>query len=45
MNRTIISEDNVFGEDSLTKFQDSQRVEMNVEDADGGLQGEKELVS
>ena len=45
MNRTIISEDNVFGEDSLTKFQDSQRVEMYVEDADGGLQGEKELVS
>ena len=45
VNRTIISEDNVFGEDSLTKFQDSQRVEMYVEDADGGLQGEKELVS
>ena len=45
VNRTIISEDNVFGEESLTKFQDSQRVEMYVEDADGGLQGEKELVS
>ena len=45
VNRTIVSEDNVFGEDSLAKFQDSQRVEMYVEDADGGLQGEKELVS
>ena len=45
LNRTIMHEDDLFGEDKLTKFQDSQRVEMYVEDADGGLQGEKELVS
>ena len=45
LNRTIMHEDDLFGEDKLTKFQDSQRVEMYVEDADCGLQGEKELVS
>ena len=41
--RTLVKEDDLFGEDKLTKFQDSQRVEMYVEDADGGLQGEKNL--
>ena len=45
VNRTIISEDNVFGEDSLTKFQDSQRVEMYVEDATGGYAGEREIIT
>ena len=33
-----------FGEDSLSTFSKQQTIEMYVEDADGGYQGEKELI-
>ncbi len=45
VNRTFVKEDSLFGEDTLSKFTDSQQVEMYIENAEGGLEGEKELVS
>ena len=45
VNRSFVKEDSLFGEDTLSKFTDSQQVEMYVENAEGGLEGEKELVS
>jgi len=44
IDRTLTARDNIFGEDSLSQFNKSQTIEMYVEDADGGYQGEKELI-
>jgi|TARA_R110000782_G_scaffold134070_1_gene226432 hypothetical protein len=44
IDRTLTARDNIFGEDSLSEFNKSQTIEMYVEDADGGYQGEKELI-
>ena len=45
IDRTIVAEDSVFGEDSLSVFRDAAKIEMYMEDADGGFAGEKELMN
>ena len=45
VDRTIVNEDTVFGESSLSKFRQSAKIEMYVENAGGGYAGEKELMS
>ena len=42
--RKLVSEDKVFGEDSLSKFEDSYLIEMYIDNVDG-YEGEKELMS
>ena len=44
VDRTLTARDDIFGEDSLSTFSKQQTIEMYVEDADGGYQGEKELI-
>ena len=41
IDRTIVAEDSVFGEDSLSIFRDAAKIEMYMEDADGGFAGER----
>tara|TARA_Y100000296_G_C5162828_1_gene252838 strand:+ start:1073 stop:2101 length:1029 start_codon:yes stop_codon:yes gene_type:complete len=45
MDRTLVNEDTILGEDSLSKFKDAAKVEMYMEDAEGGFAGEKEMLS
>ena len=45
LDRTLVAEDTLLGEDSLSKFVTQAKVEMYMEDADGGFAGEKELMS
>ena len=45
IDRTTVAVDNVFGEDSLSKFTTQVPIEMYVENAEGGYEGEKELMS
>ena len=45
VDRTLTARDDIFGEDSLSTFSKQQTIEVYVEDADGGYQGEKELMS
>ena len=45
LDRTLVAEDTVFGEDTLSKFRNSAKIEMYVENAGGGYAGEKELMS
>ena len=45
IDRTTVAIDNVLGEDSLSKFTTQVPIEMYVENADGGYEGEKELMS
>ena len=45
MDRTLIAEDNILGEDSLSKYRTQHPIEMYMEDADGGFAGEKELMN
>jgi hypothetical protein len=45
IDRTTVAEDNVLGEDSLSTFSTQVPIEMYVENAEGGYEGEKELVS
>ena len=42
--RNMVSEDKVFGEDSLSKFEDAYMLEMYVDNIDG-YEGEKDLMS
>jgi hypothetical protein len=42
--RNMVSEDSLFGEDTLSKFEDAYLIEMYVDNADG-YEGEKELMS
>ena len=42
--RNMVAEDKVFGEDSLSKFEDAYMLEMYVDNVDG-YEGEKELMS
>ncbi len=42
--RNLVSEDTLFGEDSLSKFEDAYLIEMYVDNVDG-YEGEKELMS
>ena len=45
IDRTTDAIDNVLGEDSLSTFSTQVPIEMYVENAEGGYEGEKELVS
>ena len=45
MDRTLVAEDTVWGEDSLSKYRTQHPIEMYMEDADGGFAGEKELMN
>jgi hypothetical protein len=45
MDRTLVAEDMVLGEDSLSQFKTQHPIEMYMEDADGGFAGEKELMN
>ena len=45
LDRTIVAEDTLLGEDTLSKFSSSAKIEMYVENADGGYEGEKELMN
>jgi len=45
LDRTLVAEDTVWGEDSLSKFQYSAPIEMYMEDADGGYAGEREMMT
>ena len=45
MDRTFVNEDTILGEDSLSKFKDATKIEMYMEDADGGFAGEKEMMT
>ena len=42
--RNLVSEDKVFGEDALSKFEDAYLIEMYIDNVDG-YEGEKELMS
>ena len=45
LDRTLVAEDTVLGEDSISKFQYSAPIEMYMEDADGAFAGERELMT
>ena len=45
LDRTLVAEDTVLGEDSISKFQYSAPIEMYMEDADGGYAGEREMMT
>jgi len=45
LDRTLVDEDTVWGEDSLSKFNTQAPIEMYMEDADGGYAGERELMA
>ena len=45
MDRTLVAEDTILGEDSLSKFNRQHPIEMYMEDAEGGFAGEKELMN
>jgi len=45
LDRTLVAEDTVWGEDSLSKFNTQASIEMYMEDADGGYAGERELMT
>ena len=45
MDRTLVNEDTILGVDPLSKFKDAAKIEMYMEDADGGFAGERELIS
>ena len=45
MDRTLVAEDNILGEDSLSKYRTQHPIEMYMEDGDGGFAGEKELMN
>ena len=45
LDRTLVAEDTLLGEDSLSKFVTQAKIEMYMEDGEGGFAGEKELMS
>ena len=45
MDRTLVAEDTLWGEDSLSKYRTQHPIEMYMEDGDGGFAGEKELMN
>ena len=45
MDRDLVAEDTVWGEDSLSKFRTQHPIEMYMEDADGGFAGEREMMN
>ena len=45
LDRTLVAEDNVLGEDSLSKFNTQATIEMYMEDSALGYDGERELLT
>ncbi len=45
LDRTLVAEDTVLGEDAISKFNTQSLIEMYMEDAGGGYAGERELMS
>jgi len=45
LDRTLVAEDTVLGEDSLSKFNKQASIEMYMEDSGGGFAGQRELMS
>ena len=45
LDRTLVAEDTVLGEDSLSKFDTQSSIEMYMEDSSGGFAGQQELMS
>ena len=45
LDRTLVNEDTIMGTDSLAKFNTQAKIEMYMEDSEGGFAGEKELMS
>ena len=45
LDRTLVNEDTIMGIDSLAKFNTQAKIEMYMEDSEGGFAGEKELIS
>jgi hypothetical protein len=45
IDRTIVAEDSVFGEDSLSVFKDASKIEMYIENGEGGFAGEREIMN
>jgi len=45
LDRTLVAEDTVLGEDSLSKFNNQALIEMYMEDSGGGFAGQRELMT
>ena len=45
MDRTLVAEDTILGEDSVSVFRDSSKIEMYMENSDGGYAGEQEVIT
>jgi hypothetical protein len=45
LDRTLVAEDTVLGEDALSKFDTQSSIEMYMEDSSGGFAGQQELMS
>ena len=45
LDRTLVAEDTVLGEDALSKFNTQSSIEMYMEDSGGGFAGQQELMS
>ena len=45
IDRTLVAKDNILGEDSLSVFRNAQKIEMYMEDSDGGFAGEREIIN
>jgi hypothetical protein len=45
IDRTLVAEDTVLGEDALSKFNTQSLIEMYMEDSNGGFAGEREIMS
>jgi hypothetical protein len=45
LDRTLVAEDTVLGEDTLSKFRTQVPIEMYMEDSGGGFAGEKEIMN
>jgi hypothetical protein len=44
LDRTLVNEDSILGTDNLAKFITQAKIEMYMEDSEGGFAGEKELM-
>ena len=45
LDRTLVNEDTILGADNLAKFNTQAKIEMYMENSEGGFAGEKELMS
>ena len=45
IDRTLVAKDTILGEDTRSKFKNGQKIEMYMEDADGGFAGEREIIN